>query len=313
MSASPAIVWFRHDLRLADNPALRAAMAEGRPVVPVFLWSPDEEGDWPLGGASRWWLHHSLAALQESLNDRGSRLIIRQGEAFQPLQALVDETGAEAIFWNRRYEPAGIARDKQVKESLRGAGLAVESFNANLLFEPWEVQTQSAGPYQVFTPFWRRCCELGIERQTLPKPRSIPGLRSWPKSLSLEDLSLLPTIPWDKAFYDRWTPGEDGGQRLLKEFVSGPIKDYADERDRPDRRGTSSLSPHLHFGEISPLQIWEAVTAKFGPPPPSKKGRKTGPMTYLSEVGWREFAHHVLYHFPHTPAAPLRENFVQFP
>ena len=313
MSTPPAIVWFRHDLRLADNPALRAAMTENRPVVPVFVWSPGEEGQWPPGAASQWWLHHSLQRLSQALQDRGSRLILRRGESLANLREIISETGAEAVYWNRRYEPSAIARDRTIQEALRDSGIVVESFNANLLFEPWEVETRSGGPYQVFTPFWRRCCELGIERETLPRPRSIAAPRSWADSLSLADLSLLPAIPWDGGFYDRWTPGEDGAQRLLTEFVAAAIEDYAEERDRPDRRGTSSLSPHLHFGEISPLQIWEAVTAKYGPPPPGKTGQKTGPITYLSEVGWREFAHHVLYHFPQTPAAPLRESFQPFP
>ena len=313
MSTSPAIVWFRQDLRLADNPAIRAARDSDRPVIPVYIWAPDEEGDWPPGAASRWWLHHLLTQLSESLQQRGSRLIVRRGPSLQTLQDLIAETDAEAVYWNRRYEPAVIERDCEIKQSLRGDGLAVESFNANLLFEPWEVSTQDGGPYQVFTPFWRRCCEQGVERETCPKPRSLDAPQSWPQSDSIDDLQLLPDISWDAGFYDRWTPGEEGAQRALREFVRDRIDDYADHRDRPDQPGTSSLSPHLHFGEISPRQIWEAVTAKYGPPAPSKKGQKSGPMTFLSEVGWREFAHHVLYHFPHTPGETLRDTFNHFP
>jgi deoxyribodipyrimidine photo-lyase len=310
---TPSIVWFRKDLRLTDQPALRAALRRGGPVVPVYLWSPEEEGVWAPGAASRWWLHHALTRLHADLRERGSELIIRRGPASEVLPTLVEETGAAALYWNRRYEPACIERDRRVKAQLQGAGLTVESFNGSLLFEPWDVQTGSGGCYQVFTPFWKRCCELGIERESLPKPRELKSPARWPQGLAIEELGLLPKIPWADGFAERWTPGEAGAHRALQDFVGERIEDYHEQRDRPAALGTSSLSPHLHFGEISPLQVWEAVTARYGPPAPAKKGPKSGPMTFLSEVGWREFAHHVLYHFPHTPRQPLREKFAAFP
>jgi deoxyribodipyrimidine photo-lyase len=313
MPDAAAIVWFRSDLRLADNPALRAAMSSDRPVIPVYIAAPAEESAWSPGAASRWWLHHSLTALDAALRERGSRLIIRSGDAAQVLDEVIEETGAASVSWNRCYEPAVTKRDQQIKQRLKERGLQVESFNGSLLFEPWEVQTQQGGPFQVFTPFWKKCCETGIERQTLPKPRAIQSPSRWPAGQTVDDLKRLPKLDWDAGFYDRWTPGEEGAQHALRTFVQARIDDYAEARDRPDQAGTSSLSPHLHFGEVSPLQVWEAVTARYGPPQPANKGTKSGPMTYLTEIGWREFAHHVLFHFPHTPDAPLREKFEQLP
>ncbi|HEY9175707.1 MAG TPA: deoxyribodipyrimidine photo-lyase, partial [Verrucomicrobiae bacterium] len=170
---APSIHWFRLDLRLADNPALRAAIERGGPVVPVFIWSPEEEAPWPPGEASRWWLHQSLRALETQLRAAGSRLVIRRGPAFETLWALVKETGAGAVFWNRRYEPAVIARDAKVKEALSGKGFVVESFNGALLREPWTVQNQSGKPFQVFTPFWRHCLAQPDPPEPLAAPRRL--------------------------------------------------------------------------------------------------------------------------------------------
>lgn len=312
MPQSPAIVWFRHDLRLADQPALAAALEQGGPVLPVFLWSPDAEAPWPPGAASRWWLHQSLTRLDESLRQRGSRLVIRIGPVATALDSLIAETGATAVYWTRRYEPSVIARDQAVKQSLRDAGVAAESFPGGLLFEPWEVRTQAGKCFQVFTPFWKKCCELGLSRRPLPAPDALPCPKSWPQSIDLDELQLLPRIPWDREFYDRWSPGETGALTTLQDFLIQRILTYNDSRNQPGRAGTSSLSPHLHFGEVSPLQVWSAVTRRYGLPSP-KFGPKTGPATFLSEIGWREFAHHILFHFPQTAESPLRESFERFP
>ncbi len=278
-----SLMWFRQDLRLADNPALTAAVKRGRPVVPVYIWSPDEEGDWPPGAASRWWLHHSLAALDARLRQRGSRLIIRRGPALPALRQLLRETGADRVFWNRRYEPVIGKRDAEIEKML-----PAESFNSALLVEPWELK-----PYRVFTPFWRACLSKEIRR---PVGRVAPGApHRWPRAWPLDELGLLPKIDWAAGLRHAWTPGEIGAQRQLRRFTGA---DYAAGRDRPDLAGTSRLSPHLHFGEISPRQLWAACQ-----PHPA----------YLRQLIWREFAYHLLHHFPRTPDQPLRPEFQKFP
>ncbi len=300
------LVWFRQDLRLADQPALAAALAKAGPVLPVYIWGPEEEGDWPPGAASRWWLHQSLKALDADLRARGSRLVIRRGPALETLRGLVTETGAGAVHWNRRYEPAAIERDRKVKAGLLKDGIAAESFNGSLLFEPWEIETGSGGPYKVFTPFWKasmaRASEIG--KAAAPRRSAWSHPSRWPSSLALEELDLEPKLDWAAGFWDAWQPGEAGAAAQLKRFLRGAVQEYGDDRDRPDRVGTSRLSPHLHHGEISPRQIWAASER-------SKSGRGIG--AFLREVGWREFAYHLLYHFPHTTTEPLRPEFARFP
>lgn len=285
MRPPTTLVWLRLDLRLTDNPALAAAVARGGPVVPVYVWAPEEEHPWAPGAASRWWLHHSLNALAQDLGG----LVIRHGPSLEALRQLVKETGATAVFWNRRYEPALIARDTKVKQALLADGLRVESFNSALLFEPWEIKTGSGGPYKVFTPFYRACLAKGVKTEPL-KPVGV-DVRNV-KSLPLEALQLLPQPDWAKGF--DWTPGEAGARKLLKKFRAAA---YSRLRDLPAGSGTSRLSPHLHFGEISPRQVWAAAKAE----------------PYRRQLIWREFAHHLLYHFPHTAEQPLRPQFERFP
>lgn len=306
-----AIHWFRLDLRLTDNPALQAAVARGTRVVPVFIWAPEEEGDWPPGGASKWWLHQALAALDARLREVGTRLVIRRGPALDTLRTLAEETGAGAVFWNRRYEAAVIARDAQVKKALGADGLEAESFNGALLHEPWTIQNQSGKPFQVFTPFWKQCLAQPDPAKPLPGPKSIPAMAKWPKSVALEELELEPRFPWAEGLRAAWQPGAVGAQAQLRRFLRAAVSNYDEDRNRPDRAGTSRLSPHLHFGEITPRQIWHAVRrhAEAGNiPEPTWRSWQ-----FLTEVGWREFSHHLLYHFPHTPTEPLRANFKRFP
>jgi len=308
---TPSIHWFRLDLRLSDNPALRAALERGGAVLPVFIGSMEEEAPWSPGGASKWWLHQSLAALDGQLRALGSRLIIRRGPALETLRALVKETGASAVFWNRRYEPAVIARDAKVQEALRQEGLAVESFNAALLHEPWTIQNQSGKPFQVFTPFWRHGLTKPDPAEPLPAPRTLPVSAKWPKSLALDELQLEPSIKWAEGFRAAWQPGEAGAADNVRKFLAQAFDHYSDQRNRPDLTGTSRLSPHLHFGEISPRQIWHGLAHMA-----SRRGLPIGAWRssqFLAEVGWREFAHHLLYHFPHTPTEPLRGDFKKFP
>ncbi|HEX5398104.1 MAG TPA: deoxyribodipyrimidine photo-lyase [Verrucomicrobiae bacterium] len=306
-----ALHWFRLDLRLADNPALIAAIRHGGPVIPVFIHAPDEESPWQPGGASNWWLHQSLAALDKSLREAGSRLIFRHGPTLQTLNGLVQETGATAVFWSRRYEPAVIARDSEVKESLRTAGLKAESYNAALLHEPWAVKNKSGSPFQVFTPFWKHCLALDEPRRPLPAPDSIAAPAKWPKSLALAELELEPKFPWADGIRAEWSPGETGAQHNLNSFLATAVSDYSEKRNRPDLTGTSRLSPYLHFGEISPHQIWHEVKRYA-----LERGLAAAQWhnsQFLAELGWREFAHHLLFHFPRTPAEPLRPQFRKFP
>ncbi len=306
-----SIVWFRQDLRLADNPALLAAFRHGRPIIPVFIWAPDEEGQWPPGSASRWWLHQSLAQLDGSLRQHSSRLIIRRGPTLETIRALLDQTGSTAVFWNRRYEPAVIERDSRVKAALQKDGRVVESFNGSLLFGPWTVQTQQGQPYQVFTPFWRACSAKPEPAPPENAPSRIANPRRWPATLKLTELGLEPAIDWAAGLRASWRPGEVGASEQLKRFLEEALGDYPTGRNRPDRMGTSRLSPHLHFGEISVRQLWSALRGQRhdqGITQPAEAIRVCG-----SELGWREFAHHLLFHFQQTPQEPLRKEFAHFP
>jgi deoxyribodipyrimidine photo-lyase len=304
------LVWFRQDLRLADHPALSAAVGRGQAVVPVFIWAPGEEGAWPPGAASRWWLHQSLNSLDLGLRTLGSRLIIRQGESLAQLGDLARSTGARSIFWSRRYEPSVAARDRSLEQTLAGIGLEIQTFNSTLLHEPWTIENRSGKPFQVFTAYWKNCLAREDPALPMPAPRQVPAPRVWPKSLRLASLELEPRIHWTQTMESTWQPGEPGAQAALRQFLQAAMADYDENRNRPDLPGTSRLSPHLHFGEISPRQVWHAVHSK------AQDGADTGlawrKHQFVTELGWREFAHHLLHHFPHTPERPLREEFAEF-
>ncbi len=308
--STPALHWFRQDLRLDDNPALAAAAQRGGPVVPVYILSQEENDAWAPGGASRWWLHQSLAALDGRLRAVGSRLILRRGPALETLRALVKETGAGAVHWNRRYEPEVIARDKHIKDSLRQEGMEAESFNGALLHEPWTVQNQSGKPFQVFTPYWKSCLNRPDPAAPLAAPNQLAAPKVWPSSTPLGDFKLEPAIDWAGGMRRAWQPGEAGAAENLQAFLARAFANYSDERNRPDRLGTSRLSPYLHFGEIGPRQIWHAIQRMAAKRSwPATQWRQS---QFLAEVGWREFAHHLLYHFPTTPTEPLRADFKKF-
>jgi len=309
-SSAPTLVWFRQDLRLADNPALAAAVQHGGPILPVFVWSQDGEGDWPAGGATQWWLHRSLARLAESLAKRGSKLIIRQGDTQEQLNQLVQETKAGRVYWNRRYEPACIARDAQIKARLRTDGVDAQSFNAGLLLEPWEVRNKQGSPFQVFTPYWKHCQEKLTPALPESAPSQLAAPAKWPRSESVESLGLEPTIPWADGLEQAWQPGEAGAYATLQAFLAEAVGDYPTARDQPEPEGTSRMSPYLHFGEIGPRQIWQAVAERMQE---AKKPFAAAGQSWLRQLGWREFAHHLLFHFPHTPAEPLRAPYAAFP
>ena len=312
---SPAVtlVWFRHDLRLDDNPALAAAIARGR-IVPVFIWAPEEEAPWEPGAASRWWLHQSLEKLSAALAKAGAPLVIRRGPSQAALERLAKDYAATHVAWNRRYEPAVVKRDTAIKQALTAAGLAAESFNGGLLFEPVHVATKEGKPYQVFTPFWRALLGKPEPAEPVAAPRKLVAaepVKGRPESLTVGDLDLLPEIDWAGTMRKTWSPGEAGAAKRLDAFLDRGLATYGTDRDRPDREGTSALSPHLHFGEISPRRVWHAVrTAAGGKPAATITG---SPEVYLRELGWREFASHLIYHFPHTSDAPLRADYAAFP
>lgn len=301
---SVALVWFRRDLRLQDNPALQAALDAGHVPVPVYIHAPHEEGDWAPGGASNTWLHRSLAALDADLRARGSSLVLRQGDSQSQLQALIEQTGAVAVYWNRKYEPATQPRDAKIKRALREQGIEADSYNGSLMFEPWDVATQQGGPYKVFTPFWRNA----LTRLQLPAQTHAPeDMRAHRvNGESLEALNLAPSIPWDRQFWDHWQPGEAGAHEALTVFIDGALNGYREQRDLPDRVGTSLLSPHLHFGEIAP---WQIVRRLQGERSASRDADIDG---YIRELGWREFSYHLLHHFPQTPDHNLNPRFDQF-
>ncbi len=298
-----AIVWFRQDLRLADNPAWGRAVASGAAVVPVYIWAPEEAGRWAPGGAARWWLHHALADLDAQLRALGSRLVLRAGDSAAQIAALLDETGAAAVYWNRCYEPWRTRLDGALKARLRAEGRAVWSGNSALLREPWEVATGAGGPFMVFTPYSRACARLPE-----PAPLGAAGRPTaparWPEGLAPEDLRLLPELGWDAGFYECWEPTRAGGLRRMGEFLDRTLAGYGAARDLPAVDGTSRLSPYLHWGQLGPREVAAALGARPASP---------GLAAFHRELLWREFAYHVLYHFPETAERPLQPKFNRFP
>lgn len=310
MAHNATIVWFQRDFRVGDNPALLSAVERGSPVIPVFIWSPDDEGDWPPGAASRWWLHHSLASLDRDLRKLGSRLILREGDSMQVLQDLIVECEAGALYWNRRYEPSLVAREADIKSEFRSQNIAVESYNGSLLYEPWELLTQQEKPFRVFGAYWKACVSQTEPPQPLPTPRIISTPSKWPKSLLLETLHLLPVIDWADGIRKTWKPGSRGAEENLNRFIEESLDRYSVERDRPDRLGTSRLSPHLYFGEISPRHIMHAVLDYVQPK--NREGAQSA-WTFIRQLAWREFSYHLLFHFPFTGDQPLNAAFSNFP
>jgi deoxyribodipyrimidine photo-lyase len=296
------IVWFRQDLRTFDNPALAAAAAKGA-AVPLFILDEEADSERRLGGASRWWLHHSLAALQNQLG----QLVLLKGTATALLPSFAEKIGASAVYWNRCYEPHAILRDRGLKASLTKQGIEAQSFNGSLLHEPWEVATATGYPFKVFTPFWRASVSKSVA-----KPLSRPTVKIAPSEVRgdrLDDWRLLPDRPnWDAGWERLWRPGELGALASLKAFVQERLTDYANLRDRPDRDGTSRLSPHLHWGEISPRQVWARIAVEEHDASKRKAIDK-----FRSELGWREFSYHLLYHFPTLPQQNWRSEFDAYP
>lgn len=306
-----ALVWFRDDLRVRDHPALRAALAHG-PTVALYVLDEESPGIRPLGGAARWWLHHALADLAASLERLGVPLVLRRGAAAAIVPDVAAQWRADYVVWNRRYGGPERRADTAVKSLVRRAGRQAESFQASLLHEPWDVTTQQGGPYKVFTPFWK---ELSARdhRHPLPAPRR---QREAPEPAapgdSLEDWGLTPRGPdWSGPLAEAWTPGEEAGLALLKDFL-GPdtagtaVAEYPEARDLPGRPGTSRLSPYLRWGHVSPFQVWHAVADR-------RRAAPEGSAVFASELGWREFAWHTLFHHADLASVNLRREFDAYP
>ncbi len=305
-----AIVWLRRDFRLTDNAALNYASDQCDQVIPVYVHAPHEDAPWPSGAASRWWLHCSLNAMQSELKKLGSGLVIRIGKSADILPILVRETNAELVCWNRLYEPAAMRRDAQVASALSGLGCKIKSFPGALLQEPGHVLTNDGQPYRVYTPFSRKYFESRlVDRPTSAPPKLNPPPLNL-KSTRVNDLKLLPKIPWYQSFEKHWSPGESGAKDLLMQFIrSGRLSRYAHGRDLPSTPGVSRLSPHLHFGEITPCQVWQAAEHAVD----AAAVEPTVSFPFKRQLIWRDFAHHILHEHPHTPELPFNPRFENFP
>jgi deoxyribodipyrimidine photo-lyase len=305
MTSSPVIVWFRNDLRLSDNPALHAAVARGESLVLLYVHDEESPGTRPLGGATKWWLHHSLLSLKKDIESLGGTLTLRRGPGAEVVREVVRATKASAVFWNRRYG-ANREADAALKTELRDAGLTCESFAGNLLFEPWTIRTGEDRPFRVFTPFWRACLASEPPRVPLSAPSTLTSVSGVPSD-DVSNWDLLPTSPdWSAGLAEMWHPGEQGATDRLDDFARNTLKNYH-RRDEPGPVTTSRLSPHLRFGEISPHTIWHALERTL--PADAEKNKAK----FLSEIGWREFSYNILFHFPELASANFRPEFDRFP
>ena len=290
---------------------MQAAVATGRPIVPVYVLDDEAPGRWSAGAASRWWLHESLAALDAALRQRGSRLVLAQGPVLDVLVELARETEASALYWSRSYEPWAVKLEQTLHRTLEGAGIRCRRFSGHLLFEPEDIATGSGDPFRVFTPFCKACMKAGAPGAPAPAPASLPPVPADMQSDTLNTWGLQPKTPdWAETIKATWTPGEEGARAQLQSFRDTALKSYKTDRDRPDREGTSRLSPHLHFGEISPRQVWHGVSLAAG-----EQGGKSdaGAEAFLRELVWREFSAHLLFHWTHIPESPFRSEYSAFP
>jgi deoxyribodipyrimidine photo-lyase len=304
MMQAPVIVWFRNDLRLEDNHALHAASLTQKPVICLYIY--DEHTGRPLGSAQKWWLHHALNALGHSMQAIGARLVLRSGDSFTILNQLINDTGARGVFWNRRYDPSALNNDVDIKKNLTNAHIDVKSFDGQLLHEPTLIKTGSGTPFRVYTPFWRafRACEP--PRAPFPKPIHLQDGSDSLKSNRLDDWKLLPKNPnWAAGFEGAWHPGEMGAHQRLNEFIKSGLNGYGEGRNIPAIASTSKLSPHLLFGDISPFQIWHKVSHLAHIPPKDLE-------VFQKELVWREFAYHLLFHFPNLKSDNFNPNFDAF-
>ena len=301
---NPVIVWFRQDLRLSDNPALAAAHESGKPIIPIYILDDVNSGEWAMGAASRWWLHQSLMSLGDDLD---SKLVFDSGDPAQILLDIIDETGADSIVWNRCYEPWRIKRDKDIKLNFQERGLDVQSFNGSLLFEPQTALKDDGTPYRVFTPFYKRGCLGGGNSPRSPEGRPDDLNLMDFKRKKLDELKLMPQINWYGEMQESWTPGEAGAQNRLESFIDEGLAGYKEGRNFPSKCNVSRLSPHLHFGEISPHDVWDRARSAA-----VSLRSESDCEHFMSELGWREFSNSLLYHFPDIPRKNMQEKFDAF-
>lgn len=308
MASALTLLWLRQDLRLSDHPALNESV-QRRQVLPVYILDDTSPNVWSRGAASRWWLHQTLADLSKNYAALGAPLCLRRGDPAVILPKLAKEVGADTVFWSRLYDPSSRRRDEQIRRILEDQGRVVQTFNASLLFEPQDIRTKTGGPYKVYTPFARTCFPSLGEVRAIKLPKSIQAVADVPSD-RLEDWGLCPQKPdWSKTIAESWQAGEEAAQSLLKKFLADGLSSYHTDRDRPDREGTSRLSPYLALGVLSPRQIVQAVW----PAMVEDSTKAAGAECYLKEILWREFSYHLLYHFPDLPDAPLRKEFAAFP
>ncbi|MEM0912697.1 MAG: deoxyribodipyrimidine photo-lyase [Pseudomonadota bacterium] len=300
------IVWFRQDLRINDNPALFAAAKAGT-IVPVYIYDDTLDSALQPGGASKWWLHHALHDLAEKFEQR---LIVTTGDPVEVLKELTHQFDASHLVWNRMYEHWAIERDSSIKRVLAESGVTVKSFNGSLLWEPMDILKKDGTPYKVYTPFYRKGC-LNAEHPRPPlAPPKVDVSEQVPSNAQqdIAVLNLLPTIRWDIDIEQEWTVTADAAQEALSAFIQKAIEKYSNERNLPAVKGTSRLSPYLHFGMISPNQVWYAVHDAFDGDVSS-----AGVDTFLSEIGWREFSYYLLFHFDDLRTQNFNSKFDEFP
>lgn len=305
-SNSSTIVWFRRDLRLTDNPAWNHALDLKQPILPIYLHTPEEEEPWQSGAASNWWLHHALEDLDQQLQQNGLTLhIIHTRNSLQTLAQLSAESSASHVLWNRRYEPAIVKRDSHIKQTLRAKEISVQSFNGTLLTEPLTLRNRADKPFLVFTPFWKHCITTSPSAPVTADTSPVPSSFVPPSSIPLSNLNLTPAIPWDKGLSEAWKPTRTAGLAQLNQTPS-KTDHYLIRRDQPEYDGTSRLSPYLHFGQLSPREVYHQIRSAS----PNKEAADLG---ILRQLYWREFSTHLLFHFPHSQNHALKEPYDLFP
>lgn len=304
MLKKQVIFWFRQDLRLSDNPGLLAAVDSGH-VMPIYILDDETAGDFRMGAASRWWLHHSLHALNNTLNHQ---LNVYLGNAKDILLQIIEENNITAVYWNRCYEPWRIKADTHIKSQLKKLQIECKTYNGSLLWEPWDIAKPDGTPYKVYTPFYRRgCLHAALPRKPLEPPKQPIWMQDKDPKCSIEQLGLLPIVPWYKSIEHSWDIGEIAAQKKLFHFLENTLLNYKENRNYPSKPNTSRLSPHLHFGEISPNQVWYSAETQ------GMLNHWEADLDYFkSEIGWREFSYYLLYYFPKLPTKNYQSKFDGF-
>lgn len=301
MTSKTTIFWFRQDLRISDNPGLFEAAKNGL-VMPIYILDDKSQ----MGAASKWWLHNSLHHLNKSLDNK---LNVYSGNPKDIIFKIVEENNINSVYWNRCYEPDRIELDTEIKKLLKGKDIECKSFNGSVLWEPWDILKNDKTPYKIYTYFYRKgCLTSQPPRETLPKPSSLELIQDTNNKTTIDELKLLPAIKWFTKLEKKWVVGEKSAQEKLEKFLNEGLEGYKEKRNFPAKRNVSNLSPHLHFGEISPNQIWQEAQNHLKP-----RDYPNDLDCFLSEIAWREFSYYLLYHFPYLPYKNLNSKFDKFP